>query len=395
MGWNRLRKNVIIYALGLRVQEQVGIMDNKIPFFDLQEGTRKIRAEIDEAIARVMDNTSFILGPDLESFEKEFAAYCGAAHCAGIHSGTAALHTTLIAYGIGPGDEVITVPNTFVATAEAIAMAGAKPVLVDVREDNGLIDVEKVRSAVTPRTKAIIPVHLFGQPCDMGRLMEIAKELKLVVIEDSCQAHGATYQGRKTGSLGHAAAFSFYPSKNLGACGEGGAITTSDETIVHKAKALRHHAQYERNVHRELGYNYRLDSLQAAILRVKMKYLDECNDKRRVLAGRYRKNLEGTRFWIPKESADCRPVYHLFPIVTDRKAAVCKALSSANIGWAEHYPMPVHLQPAFARLGKGEGSYPVAEKLMRGLVSLPMFPELKTEAVDRVSEVLRGVERSG
>lgn len=370
-------------------------MDNNIPFFDLQEGTRKIRSEINEAIARVMDNTSFILGPDLESFEKEFAAYCGAAHCAGIHSGTAALHTALIAYGIGPGDEVITVPNTFVATAEAIAMAGAKPVLVDVREDNGLIDVDKVRPAVTPRTKAIIPVHLFGQPCDMDRLMELAKELKLVVIEDSCQAHGSTYQGRKAGSLGHAAAFSFYPSKNLGACGEGGAITTSDEAVVRKAKALRHHAQYERNVHRELGYNYRLDSLQAAILRVKLKYLDEWNEKRRVLAGRYRKNLEGTRYWIPKESAGCRPVYHLFPIVTDRKAAVCKALSSANIGWAEHYPMPVHLQPAFARLGKGEGSYPVAEKLMRGLVSLPMFPELKMEAVDRVSEVLRGMERSG
>ncbi len=370
-------------------------MDNKIPFFDLKEGTRKIRVEIDEAVSRVIDNTSFILGPDLESFEKEFAAYCGTPYCAGIHSGTAALHTILVAYGVGPGDEVITVPNTFVATAEAIAMAGAKPVLVDVREDNGLIDVEKIRPAITPRTKAIIPVHLFGQTCDMDRLMAVAKESRLVVIEDSCQAHGASYKGRKAGSLGHAAAFSFYPSKNLGACGEGGAITTSDETIVRKAKALRHHAQYERNVHRELGYNYRLDSIQAAILRVKLKHLDEWNDTRRLLAGRYRKNLEGTRYWMPKESEGCRAVYHLFPIVTDRKEAVCKALSAANIGWAEHYPQPVHLQPAFAGLGKREGSYPIAERLMRGLVSLPMFPELTPDAVDTVSEVLRGAEAKG
>ena len=367
-------------------------MDKKIPFFDLQEGTRRIRAEINEAIARVIDATAFILGPELESFEKDFAAYCGTKYCAGIHSGTAAIHMALIAYDIGPGDEVITVPNTFVATVEAIAMAGATPVLVDVREDNGLIDVGKVSAAVSPRTKAVIPVHLFGQPCDMDPLMEIARKRNLVVIEDACQAHGSTYHGRQAGSLGHAGAFSFYPSKNLGAFGEGGAITTNDEAIVRKARALRHHAQYERNVHRELGYNYRLDSLQAAILRVKMKYLDEANEKRRALAGRYRRNLEGTRYWIPIEGDGCRHVYHLFPIGSPRKASVCEALTKANIGWGEHYPFPVHLQPAFSSLGKGSGSYPVAEKLMRELISLPMFPELKQEDVDRVCEVLRAAQ---
>jgi dTDP-4-amino-4,6-dideoxygalactose transaminase len=367
-------------------------MDKRIPFIDLKEGTKKIRSEIDEAVARVLDTTAFILGPELEAFEREFAAYCGTKHCAGVHSGTAALHISLAAYGIGPGDEVITVPNTFVATVEAIAMTGATPVLVDVREDNGLIDVSRVSAAITSRTKAVIPVHLFGQPCDMDPLMEIARKHKLVVIEDACQAHGASYQGRRAGSLGHAAAFSFYPSKNLGACGEGGAVTTNDETIIGKIRALRHHAQYERNVHRELGYNYRLDSLQAAILRVKVKHLDEWNDKRRALAARYRKNLEGTRYWMPSEGNGSRHVYHLFPIGSPNKAAVCAALTKANIGWGEHYPIPVHLQPAFSSLGKGAGSYPVAERLMRESVSLPMFPELKPDEVDRVCAVLRATQ---
>jgi dTDP-4-amino-4,6-dideoxygalactose transaminase len=368
-------------------------MSKKIPFIDLQTGTRKIRNEIDGAVSRVLDSTAFILGPELEAFESEFAQYCGAPHCAGIHSGTAALHLALVCCGVGPGDEVITVPNTFVATVEAIAMSGAKPVLVDVREDTALIDIDKVRAAITPRTKAMIPVHLFGQPCDMDPLVKLAREHGLAVIEDACQAHGSLYHGKRAGSLGSAAAFSFYPSKNLGAFGEGGAITTNDAKIHEKAKALRHHAQYERNVHQELGFNYRLDSLQAAILRVKLKHLDEWNEKRRALAKRYLENLKGTRYWLPREAVGNRHVYHLFPIGCPDKKAVTKALTDAAIGWGEHYPIPVHLQPAFAYLGRAEGSFPVAEKLMRELVSLPMFPELEAQDVDRVCEVLREVDR--
>ena len=369
-------------------------MSNRIPFIDLQTGTRAIRKEIDEAVARVIGNTAFVLGPELESFEKDFASYCGAAHCAGVNSGTAALHTALLGYRIGPGDEVITVPNTFIATAEAIVHAGATPVLCDVREDTGLIDIERLRAAITPRTKAVIPVHLFGQTCDMDPIMELAAKRGFVVIEDACQAHGSSYKGRTAGSIGHAAAFSFYPSKNLGACGEGGAVTTNDKALIDRVKGIRHHAQFERNIHREIGYNYRLESLQAAILRVKLRHLDGWNDKRRAVAARYREKLAGTSYWIPAEGPDCRPVYHLFPVAGADKKRVGDALSAAGIGWGEHYPIPVHLQPAFAFMKKGEGSYPVAEKLMRNLVSLPMFPELPLQDVDRVCEVLREVDRS-
>ncbi len=367
-------------------------MSKKIPFIDLQIGTRKIRKEIDEAIGSVLDSTAFILGPALEAFESDFARYCETTHCVGVHSGTAALHLALAAYGIGPGDEVITVPNTFIATVEAIVMAGAKPVLVDVRPDDALMDVESLRAAITPRTKAIIPVHLFGQPCDMDPIMELAKKHGVIVIEDSCQAHGSAYQGRRAGSLGHAAAFSFYPSKNLGAFGEGGAITTGDPRIFERARALRHHAQFKRNVHQEMGYNYRLDSIQAAILRVKLGYLDEWNEKRRSAAKRYIDNLTGTSYWLPRESAERYHVYHVFPITCRDKKAVTAALTEANIGWGEHYPVPVHLQPAFSHLGKADGSYPAAEKHMRESVSLPMFPELAPDDIDRVCEVLRGVD---
>jgi dTDP-4-amino-4,6-dideoxygalactose transaminase len=352
-------------------------MSKKIPFIDLQIGTKKIRKEVDKAIGHVLDNTAFILGPELEAFESDFATYCEASHCVGVHSGTAALHLALVSYGIGRGDEVITVPNTFIATVEAIVMAGAKPVLVDVRPDDALIDVSLLSAAITPKTKAIIPVHLFGQPCDMDPIMDLAKKHGIVVIEDS---------------LGHAAAFSVYPSKNLGAFGEGGAITTGDPRVFERARALRHHAQFKRNVHQEMGYNYRLDSIQAAILRVKLGYLDEYNEKRRSAAKRYIDNLKGSRYWLPIESEDRRHVYHVFPVGCPDKKAVTTALTDANIGWGEHYPVPVHLQPAFSYLGKAAGSYPVAEKLMRESVSLPMFPELEPDDIDRVCEVLKGVD---
>ena len=363
-----------------------------IPFIDLRAGTAKIRKEIDATIARIIDNTAFVLGPELEGFEEDFASYCGVRHCAGTNSGTSALHLALLAYDIGPGDEVITVPNTFIATVESIAMTGATPVLVDVREETSLIDPERIAAAVTPKTKAIIPVHLFGQCCDMDPLMELAGDKGLVVIEDACQAHGASYKGRKAGSLGHAATFSFYPSKNLGAFGEGGAVTTNDEEIIERVKGLRHHAQYEKNIHAEVGYNYRLEAMQAAILRVKLKYLDENNDMRRAAAQRYVENLKGTEYRLPVEREERRHVYHLFTLGCKDKVKVEKALTEAEIGWGEHYPIPVHLQPAFESLGYGKGSFPVAERHMSEIVSLPMYPELSSEDVDRVCEVLKGVQ---
>jgi dTDP-4-amino-4,6-dideoxygalactose transaminase len=366
----------------------------KIPFFNLRAGTDKIRSEIDEAVARVIDNTAFVLGPELEKFEAEFAAYCQADYCAGCSSGTSALHLILRGFGIGPGDAVITVPNTFIATAEAIEMTGAKTVLVDVREESSLMDPNEVAAAITPETKAILAVHLFGQCCDMDPLMEIARERNLIVIEDACQAHGAEYKGRRAGSLGHAAAFSFYPSKNLGAFGEGGAVTTSDKDLIARIKGLRHHAQFVKNEHADIGYNYRLDAMQAAILRVKLKHLDSWNDSRRKLAQRYRERLAGDGISMPVEKQDRKHVYHLFTIGCTDKEVVQRTLSDADIGWGEHYPIPIHMQPAFSHLGKGEGSYPVAEKLMRELISLPMFPELTLEEVDRVCDVLKGAVSS-
>lgn len=364
---------------------------NNIPFFSLREATAKVRGEVDEAIAEVIDNTSFVLGPVLERFERAFADYCGVGHCAGTSSGTSALHMALLGYGIGTGDEVITVPNTFIATVEAIAMTGAKPVLVDVLQDTALMDPSKLEAAVTSKTKAIIPVHLFGQCCDMDPIMEIAERHNLKVIEDSCQAHGAEYKTRKAGSLGDAAAFSFYPSKNLGSFGEGGAITSDDEGFIARIKGLRHHGQLSKNEHSLPGYNYRLQAIQAAVLNVKLRYLDEANSKRRDLANRYKSNLENLPFWTQSEPKDCKAVYHLFSLACSNKQEVTEALDKANIGWGEHYPAPVHLQPVFANLAYGEGSFPVAEKLMRTSLTLPMFPELKLQEVDIVCKVLESV----
>jgi dTDP-4-amino-4,6-dideoxygalactose transaminase len=364
---------------------------SKIPFFNLSEQTSAIRAEVDKALSSVIDNTAFVLGPGLEEFEEAFAAYCGATYCAGTSSGTSALHAALLAFGTGEGDEVITVANTFIATVEAIAMTGAKPVVVDVFEDSGLMDPSKLEDAITDKTKVIIPVHLFGQCCDMDSINGIAASRGIKVLEDACQAHGAKYKGRRSGSLGDAAAFSFYPSKNLGAFGEGGAVTTSDEKVIATIKGLRHHGQIVKNEHSVIGYNYRLHAMQAAVLGVKLRYLDGWNGKRRKLAARYHANLNGSGFWMAAEQPDCEAVYHLFPIGCKDKEAVGKALSEAGIGWGQHYPIPVHLQPAFSYLGYSEGDFPIAEKLMRTSLTLPMFPELKEEQVDEVCDVLRSI----
>ena len=364
---------------------------SKIPFFNLSEQTNAIRAEVDQVISGVIDKTAFVLGPGLEEFEESFAAFCGSKYCAGTSSGTSALHAAMISFGVGKGDEVITVANTFIATVEAIAMTGATPVVVDVLEENGLMDPSKLEGAITDKTKVIIPVHLFGQCCDMDPINEIAAKHGLKVLEDACQAHGAKYKGRRAGSLGDAAAFSFYPSKNLGSFGEGGAVTTSDEKVVATVKGLRHHGQIVKNEHSVLGYNYRLHAMQAGVLGVKLRHLDSWNDKRRALAARYQEKLDGAGFWMAATHPDCEPVYHLFPIGCKDKETVGKALSEAGIGWGQHYPIPVHLQPAFLYLGYSEGDFPVAEKLMKTSLTLPMFPELKLEQVDEVCEVLKSI----
>ncbi len=364
---------------------------SKIPFLSLQGTTNRVREEVDEVIADIIDNTAFVLGPRVESFERKFADYCGASHAAGTSSGTSALILALKGFDIGEGDEVITVPNTFIATAEAIALAGAKPVLVDVRRDTALIDPEKIEEAISPRTRAIMPVHLFGQCCDMDPIMDIAEKHDLVVIEDACQAHGATYKGRKAGSIGHSGAFSFYPSKNLGAFGEGGIVTSDNEKYIDIIKGLRHHGQIKKNEHTVIGYNYRLQAIQAAVLEVKLQYLDEMNSSRRNLADRYRTNLEGTGYWIPAEAESCEAVYHLFPVGCTDKEKVTGVLDREGIGWGEHYPVPVHLQPAFSHLEYGEGSFPVSEELMEISITLPMFPELEAGQVDRVCDVLKGI----
>ena len=366
----------------------------KIPFFNLTEQTGLIRGEIDKAIAEVIDNTAFVLGPGLDRFESEFASYCGAKYCAGASSGTSALVLALLGYKIGPGDEVITVANTFIATVEAIVMAGATPVLVDVCEETALMDPSKLEAAITQRTRAIIPVHLFGQTCDMDPIMKIAEKHGLKVIEDSCQAHGASYKGKKAGSLGHAAAFSFYPSKNLGAFGEGGAVTTDSEEAVTRIKGLRHHGQIIKNEHSVMGYNFRLHSLQAAVLSAKLKYLDGWNDKRRALAKRYHEGLGGSGYWMAKEQDECRPVYHLFALGCRDRKTVTDALDTANIGWGRHYPVPIHMQPAFRNLGRDEGDFPVSERLMNSCITLPMYPELEPEKVDYVCKVLRTVKQT-
>ncbi len=365
----------------------------KIAFFSLSEQTARIRSEVDDAISGVIDNTAFVLGPGLEKFEREYSEFCGTEYCAGTSSGTSALVLAMLGYHIGPGDEVITVANTFIATVEAIAVVGARPVIVDVLKDTALIDYEKLEAVITENTKAIIPVHLFGQSCEMDPILEIAEKHKLIVIEDACQAHGAFYKGKRAGSLGHAAAFSFYPSKNLGSFGEGGAVTTNDEELQKRIKGIRHHGQIIKNEHSEIGYNFRLHALQAAVLSVKLKYLDEWNEKRRVLARRYQKNLEGTGYWMAREHQDCKSVYHLFALGCKNREAVGRALSDAEIGWGRHYPVPVHLQPAFRYLGYSEGDFPVSEKLMRTSITLPIFPEMDPEIVDRVCEVLIAAER--
>lgn len=363
-----------------------------VPFVDLKTQHKGLADELQPVISAILERGDFILGEDVRLFEAEFAGYCETQHAVGVSSGTAALELALRAFEIGPGDEVITSAHTFIATAAAISFAGARPVLVDADAQSYNIDVSRIEAAITGRTKAIIPVHLYGQPANIDPILEIARHRGLVVIEDACQAHGARYRGKRIGSLGHAAAFSFYPAKNLGACGDAGAVVTSDSQVAERIRMLRDHGQREKYYHTLLGYNHRLDTLQAAVLRVKLKYLDRWNAARRGHARLYNRLLEGTPVITPREVDGCECAYHLYVIRARDRDALNAHLHDKGIATGIHYPVPIHLQPAYRNLGYGKGSFPVTEECCAQVLSLPMYAELTPEQIQHVVRAIRAFE---
>jgi dTDP-4-amino-4,6-dideoxygalactose transaminase len=359
---------------------------SQVPFVDLAGQYRTISGEVTEAVSKVLRESDFILGREVSLFEEEFASFCEAKHAIGVDSGTSALELALRAYEIGPGDEVITAANSFIASALAISHAGATPVLVDVDADTYTIDVAALEKAITPRTKAIIPVHLYGHPADMDPILQLAQRHGLVVIEDACQAHGARYKGKRTGSLGHAAAFSFYPGKNLGAYGDGGAVVTSDHAVAQRLEMLRNYGQREKYQHMVRGYNRRLDTVQAAVLRIKLKHLQEWNEARRQHAKTYCRLLAQTGIAVPRASAVSESVWHLYVIRTDQRDTLKEHFANRGISVGIHYPIPIHLQPAYRDLGYQPGEFPVTEEYARQILSLPMYAELTPEIIGRVAE---------
>ena len=356
-----------------------------VPWIDLSQQHRALRNEINAVIQDILDRGAFILGPEVDKLEDEFAAYCGTKYAVGVDSGLSALELSLRALGIGPGHEVIVPAHTFTATAAAITFTGATPIFVDIDPETWNIDPERVEDAITPRTKAILPVHLYGLPADMNMILGIAEKYNLLVVEDACQAHGATYKGRRTGSIGHAAGFSFYPTKNLGACGDGGIVTTNDAKVAETIRALRNCGQTAKNVHELEPFNHRLDNLQAAILRVKLHYLDEWIGLRRKWAALYNKLLAETGLILPVELPGYQHVYHLYVIRSQSRDALQIHLNEHGIGTAIHYPNPVHLQPFYSNGTDRHGEFPIAEKICNEILSLPMFPELTEEQVEIVA----------
>lgn len=360
----------------------------RVPFLDLRAQYETIRHDVDAAMKRVVESGMFVLGPEVARFEKSFAEYVGVKESVCVNSGTAALQLGLMAIGLEPGDEVIVPANTFIATAEAVIWAGGKPVLVDVSEDDFNMDPAALEGAVTPRTRGVIPVDLYGQPARLDEIQAFADRHGLFLLEDSCQAHGARYRGRSAGTFGRAAAFSFYPGKNLGAYGEGGALVTDDLTIAEKARMLRDHGQSRKYEHVLMGHNYRLEGLQGAVLNVKLPHLDGWNDARRRVAGWYREALAGLPVKLPVEKPDVRHVYHLFVIRVPRRDAFQTFLKERGVDTLIHYPIPLHLQPALSNLGYPKGRFPVTERLADEIVSLPIFPELRQDQVQRVGRAI-------
>jgi len=345
--------------------------------------------EVDAAIAAVLENAEFALGPAVDAFERDFAAYVHSAYAIAVNSGTSALHVAMLAAGVGPGDEVITVPFTFVATVAAIEYTGAKPVLVDIDPEYYTMDPGALEAVITPRTKAIIPVHLFGQPADMDPIMEIARRHGVTVIEDAAQAHGAEYRGRRAGSIGDIGCFSFYPGKNLGAYGEGGAAVTSDPQHAEKMRLLRSWGERTRYEHSVKGFNYRMDGIQGAVLGVKLRHLDRWTEARRVHAAAYERALSGTATRVPKARPGVRHVYHVFAVRLPQRDAWRAYLNECGVQTGVHYPIPIHMQPAYGDLGYAPGDFPVAETVAREVLSLPMFAELTSTQIAQVTGIIR------
>ena len=360
-----------------------------VPFVDLQGQYQLLRQEVLAAVDNVFSQSSFILGDDVAQFEKEFAAFCGARESVGVATGCDALLWALKACGIGEGDEVITAANSYIATALAITASGARPVLVDCLADSYCLDPAAVRPAITPRTKALIPVHLYGQAADMDALLSLAREFGLDVIEDAAQAHGATFRGKACGTFGRAGCFSFYPGKNLGAYGDGGAVTTDDPKIAQHLRMLRNYGQSKKYYHDITGWNSRLDTVQAAILRIKLRHLAAWNDARRRHAVAYGEQLKSTPLILPKEMPGNRHIYHLYVVHVHGRKRFMEYLSGQGIGCGIHYPVPIHLQAAYRDLGYSSGSMPITERLAPTLVSLPMFPEMTTGQLDYTCERIR------
>jgi len=360
-----------------------------IPMNDFKLQYLSIKDEIDDAILRVLESGHYVLGENVQAFEKEFADYCHAKHAVGVGNGLEALHLAMLAHGIGDGDEVITVANTAVATALAISMTGAKPVFADINPQTYGMDLSDVQGRITDKTKAILPVHLFGHPVDMDPLNEIATRRGLFVIEDACQAHGTEYRGKKAGTLGNAGCFSFYPTKNLGALGDAGMVTTNDREIAEKISLLRNYGQKTRYVHLMRGLNSRLDEIQAAILRVKLRHLDDWNKRRREHAKLYTAMLQETDVVCPMEKDYAKHVYHLYVVRSRKRDQLQRYLEKKHITTLIHYPIPVHLQKAYEDLGWKQGTLPRTEQAADEILSLPIYPELTKEQIERVTDSVR------
>ncbi|MDX6696405.1 MAG: hypothetical protein QOF02_4008 [Blastocatellia bacterium] len=363
-----------------------------IPFVDLRAQYVSIKAEIDEAIARVLETTAFILGREVEAFEAAFAEYVGARFCVGLNSGTAAVQLAVTACGLGAGDEVIVPANTFFATAEGVSTAGTTPVFVDCDSISYNLDPAAIEAAITERTRAIMPVHLYGQAADLDAIFEIAARRNLLVIEDAAQAHGSRYKERRVGALAQAGCFSFYPGKNLGAYGEGGAVVTNDADVARRVRLLRDHGSEQKYRHEIIGYNFRLEGIQGAVLNVKLRHLDKWNDLRRAHAARYDELLASSSLVVtPREMPYARHIYHLYVVQTNERDALQHKLNEAGVQTGIHYPIPIHLQPAYAFLGHKAGDFPEAERQARRVLSLPMFPELTDEQIERVAKVINNL----
>ncbi len=361
----------------------------KVPVLDLKAEYAELRDEILPALDRVCQKSSFVLGEEVEAFEREFADFCGTKHCVALSTGTAALHLGLLALGVQADDEVITSPNTFLATAEAITYCGAVPVFVDIDPMTANLDPDLIERAITPRTRAILPIHLYGRPADMDAIREIGARHNIRILEDAAQAHGARYRGRRVGGLGHAAAFSFYPTKNLGAYGEAGALTTDDDQIARFVRAARNHGQTARYEHEFVGYNYRMQGFQGAVLRTKLRRLYSWTNRRQEIAREYRRVLSGARLEIPVDDPRDECVYHQFVIYVSNRNSMVAQLSSREIETVVHYPKPVHLQPAYSSLGLPPGTFPCAERACDRVLSLPVHPRLTAEQVGYVANSVR------